>query len=108
MYSTVKKISGHEGTNWKSMFLIGKSSEDLILDGTDIKGTKRELDVEDLDDERNINSTKCKQMCIDDPHCIAYSYCDCDEVEQKCKIYSFENIGGLKRESRTTTVFVAK
>ncbi|XP_060563200.1 uncharacterized protein LOC132722694 isoform X2 [Ruditapes philippinarum] len=108
MYSTVKKISGDEGTNWKSMFLIGKSSEDLILDGTDIKGTKRELDVEDLDDERNINSTKCKQLCIDDPHCIAYSYCDCDEVEQKCKIYSFENIGGLKRESRTTTVFVAK
>lgn len=108
MYSTIKKIAGDEHANWKSMLLIGKSSKDLILDGTEIKGSERELDVEDVDDKRNINSKTCTQLCINDPHCIAYSYCNCDEVEQKCKLYSFENIGGFKKESRTTTVFVAK
>jgi hypothetical protein len=108
MYSTIKKIAGDEHANWKSMLLIGKSSEELILDGTEIKGSERELDVEDVDDKRNINSKTCTQLCINDPHCIAYSYCNCDEVEQKCKLYSFENIGGFKKESRTTTVFVAK
>ncbi|XP_060596103.1 uncharacterized protein LOC132750178, partial [Ruditapes philippinarum] len=108
MYSTENPISGAEDDNWKTMLLIGKSSKNLTLDETDIKGTAREFDVENIDDRRNITITNCEQFCMEDAHCIAYSYCDSDEVEQKCKLYSFDNVKGFERKSRTTTVFVAK
>jgi hypothetical protein len=39
MYSTAKNISGDQNANWKSLLLIGKSSKDLNLNVTDIKGT---------------------------------------------------------------------
>ncbi|XP_060563204.1 uncharacterized protein LOC132722697 [Ruditapes philippinarum] len=108
MYSTANSISAEADYNWKAMLLIGKSSKKLTLDETDIKGSPRQFDAEDIDDRKNITITNCEQFCMKDAHCIAYSYCDSGEVEQNCKLYSSDNVRGFEEKSRTTTIFVAK
>ncbi|XP_060563198.1 uncharacterized protein LOC132722693 [Ruditapes philippinarum] len=111
MYSTDRFISGEENESWKSLLIIGKSRKNLTLEGTDIIGTPRQMNEEgedNVDDKTKVNETECGRVCMADAHCVAYSYCDCDEVEQKCKLYSFDNIKGFKKEPRATTIFVAK
>ena len=107
MYNTDMEISGRLDESWKTAFFIGKSNEMFELKGTEVIGNDRSLPT---GDERNTTVKICEELCIKDAHCIAYSYCAREEVEQaeKCKLYSFDNVEGFKEESRTTTVFVSK
>lgn len=47
----------------------------------------------------------CYNQCVNDAHCVAYSYCTCPEKTVKCRLYSDGRISRLKKETGTTSYF---
>ncbi|XP_060559515.1 uncharacterized protein LOC132719697 isoform X2 [Ruditapes philippinarum] len=99
------EIAAGNEKEWKSLFFVGKVNANLVLHNTTVVGIARKYQ---LKKGETIDELKCHIMCVQDVHCVVYSYCVCPGIDQKCTLYSIENVLGFKVEEGTMSVFVTK
>ncbi|KAH3850979.1 hypothetical protein DPMN_093455 [Dreissena polymorpha] len=108
------KENGYNGYNvnakkadsptWQSYIIAEKVESQMEFSNTGINGVARGFE---FDDDKKANLTICRQLCIRDAQCVAYSHCDCPDKEAQCTMYSKESISGLEHEDGTTTFFIS-
>lgn len=60
------------------------------------------------DNDRHASLEKCEGLCIENAYCVAFSHCDCPTETAQCKLFSKEQINGLRMETGTTTSFISR
>ncbi|XP_053397893.1 uncharacterized protein LOC128556506 [Mercenaria mercenaria] len=104
LFNAESQIGGTNEDEWNSIVFVGKMNAELVLENTAVIGTERGFEREE---DKKADATRCDELCAEDVHCIVYSYCECPDVEQKCRLYSFENVLGFKVEAGTKSVVTA-
>lgn len=94
-------ITGDNEDSWESTLMRAKISNKLILNDTSVNGNNRGGDKTRAQSEET-----CQTRCKKDVHCVGYSYCNCPEKSENCKLYAADRINHLFRETGTTTIFV--
>ncbi|XP_045208114.2 uncharacterized protein LOC123559990 [Mercenaria mercenaria] len=91
-------------TIWQSNIFPEKMNAQMKLSNVSITGAERALENED---NKNADLLKCKDMCIVDAYCSAYSFSNSSETVPRCKMYTKELITGLQTKAETDTFFIA-
>jgi hypothetical protein len=89
---------------WQSNVFPGKIRSQLHISRTSINGVPRGVENEE---DKNADLQRCKELCIEDAHCSAYSYTHSDDKVTRCQMYSTDLINSLQTEDYTDTFFIS-
>ena len=100
LYSANPQPGGKQDSGWETTIFRPKISKTLKLGQTIISGSNRNEKTESAD-----SIDVCKQWCIQDEQCIAFSFCGrgCTKT-QNCALFGENGITGFKTEATTDSV----
>ncbi|KAK7477988.1 hypothetical protein BaRGS_00030746 [Batillaria attramentaria] len=93
--------SGSYDEDWESTILLPNVASPVILRDTGISGVERALN-----DGTVSNAYDCFTQCAEDSYCVAFSFCPCEGLNQKCYLYS-ETLSYLTTQVNTTSYFLS-
>ena len=102
--NTSTPISARISADWESIVFDSKLRNQIKISDVAIGGIERGFENQ-TDSDSSLK--KCHDLCIQDVHCVAYSYCTCPTKLTKCHLYSERGINRLKNESGTDTYFLS-
>lgn len=92
------------GFLWQSIVFPEKIDSEIKLTNVSVIGMARGFEKEG---DKTADLVKCKELCIQDAYCSAYSFCDCKDQVSKCKMFSMKLIIGLKSAAKIDTYFIS-
>ena len=88
---------------WESVVVVSKLKQQAVFHNTTINGVERSLNT-----SMGVTTVRqCFAACLGDPHCAAFTFCECPDKDKHCILYSgvllslFEKIG-------TSTHFISR
>ncbi|KAK3580231.1 hypothetical protein CHS0354_012759 [Potamilus streckersoni] len=105
MYTESISITGTKTNGMETTIIISKIKKQLKFSDTAIIG--RERIANQTMNVRRMNVHDCLSRCLDDAHCVAFTFCECSNTERNCKLYSEEGINQLETERGTDTYFIS-
>lgn len=101
-YSKEKSAYARHDVDYQSAIFPAKIATILELTGTNIKGNPRSSNrIQSIKVQ-----TECRDICIEDAYCVAYTFCECPNKVERCQLYTENGINGLKGERGSQTYFI--
>lgn len=106
MYKNINghTVSGAGSDDWESAVFPSKINDILHFQNTNIIGVPRSSESKT---ETVTSKIECKNLCINDAHCVAFTFCTCPDVKIKCHLYAGNRINEMINKQGSTTSFIS-